>query len=251
MIPILPANTTWGVEAAKINANFTLQNINLSTWYGKKLCSYGDSITYGNIWQPKLMELLGITTHYLRGVGGCKIVNSDADTYFVNADGSYYGETAGGGSTEITSAMATQARVNTIPEDTELLIIMGGSNDDADAGTLADAAASDTTLYAGFHQMLTYIYARVPSARVVLLGFPFHATSDLVTSFDGYDTKRVIIENIAKAYGYPFINLRKECGWNTNNYTTYLADTVHPNSVGGQRMAEVIAGELRKIQPYV
>ena len=39
------------------------------------------------------------------------------------------------------------------------------------------------------------------------------------------------------------------CGFNAVNRDLYFSDTVHPNALGGERMARFLIGELKKIQP--
>lgn len=237
-------------------------------WSSKKMCSYGDSITAQDLYQPTAMTMLGITSHYLRGVGGSRIQDSDYSgevteklTFYVNADGTYnnrptrFGgsvDEAPAGTTEIYGNMVTQNRIDTIPTDTELLLICGGANDITTLGTLADAEAEDTTFYAAYKLMLTRIHARIPDARVILIGYPFHKTADLVTSLtEGYHLRRNAIKEIGEAYGYPYIDLRMLCGWNTLNADDFLYDNIHLDVAGGVRVGEVVAGFLKTIQPYI
>jgi len=100
--------------------------------------------------------------------------------------------------------------------------------------------------------MLTRLYARIPNARIVLIGMPFKTGSginrDENTDLDiYYQYKRNAIKEIGRAYGYPYIDLRELCGWNRLNATTYLIDTIHPNAAGGKRIAEVMIGFYKTI----
>jgi len=260
---------SWLTFRTALNSMFTelYGGVELN-WSSKKMCSYGDSITAQNLYQPTAMAMIGITNHYLRGVGSSRVQDSDYSgevaekmTFYVNADGTYnnrptrFGGTvdeAPAGTSEIYANMVTQNRIDTIPIDTDLLLIMGGANDISTLGTLADVEAEDTTFYAAYKLMLTRIHTRIPGARVVLIGYPFHKTADLVTSLtNGYHLRRNAIKEIAEAYGYPYIDLRALCGWNTLNADDFLFDNVHLDDAGGVRVGEVIAGFLKTIQPYV
>lgn len=240
----------------------------LRKWEGKKVSSYGDSIVAGNTWQPTVMSLLGITSHYLRGVGSSRIADTNYSaeyvekmTFYANSDGSYnnrptrFGGTvdvAPEGTTEIFANLVTQNRIDTIPLDTELLIILGGANDAGTVaiGTIGDAENETETFYGAYKLMLNRINTRVPSAKIAILGMPFHKTADSITTLTGnYQLFRDAIKEISYVYGYPYVDLREKCGWNTLNASTFLQDNVHPNATGGKRIGAVIAQELLKMIP--
>lgn len=152
------------------------------------------------------------------------------------------------GGTLIDGNMCTQDRVDNVPTDTDVIIILGGANDSTSDGSMADSAAENTTFYAAYKLMIERLYARIPSARFIIMGMPYHQTADSTYDLTGdYQLRRDAIKNIAYHYGFPYIDLRKECGWNALNYSTYLQDTVHPNAAGAKRMAEVIIGVLKSI----
>ena len=54
---------------------------------------------------------------------------------------------------------------------------------------------------------------------------------------------------VAQYYGLPFIDLHGETGLNRFTETYMLSDRIHPNTVGGKRIAEVVIGKLRMINP--
>lgn len=260
----ITAGMTGAQYFAALENNFGITDIN--TWAGKKLCTYGDSITHINNYQPTVMSKLDITTHYLRGVGGSRVVNVDFDnggtpekmTYFAYADGSYtdrpirYGgttDTPPVNSTEIDAAMCTQERVDTIPLDTDLLLIMGGSNDTSALGVFADSPADNTTFCAAFQLMLDRIMIRIPNARIVVIGFPYHKTSDYINTYGAYGARRNACGDMANGYGFPYIDLKKLCGWNANNISTKLDGNVHPNAQGGVEEGIVISGILKTFEP--
>jgi hypothetical protein len=63
-----------------------------------------------------------------------------------------------------------------------------------------------------------------------------------------------IVGEVVKWYGIPFINVGKEAGWNDYNLTNYLNNDgayLHPNDLGGRRIAEVAIGKIKNIEPIV
>lgn len=195
-----------------------------SAYSNMKLSTDGDSITEGGTWQPHLISKLGLNFIKNAGVGGTTVAG--------------------------TSGMCSDARVSAIPIETELLIIMGGSNDWSQnivMGTI-NSTHDTTTFYGGFQLWLDKLYARLPNVRVVIMIPPFR--KDMYANSLGLvlEDYRVAIANIAHKYGYPTINLL-DAGINQLNATTYLSDVVHPNTIGGKRIAEVIVGRLKQLEP--
>lgn len=153
----------------------------------------------------------------------------------------------------IDSALCMQERIDTIPADTDVLIFYGGPNDGASSGSLASAAAENTDFYGAYKLALDRIRTRIGATkRIICIAPHFHATADNNDALSGsYQLLREAIKELAYAYGYPCIDLREECGWNADNVSTYLSDTVHPNAAGGQRIAEVLIGFLKKYEPVI
>ena len=52
------------------------------------------------------------------------------------------------------------------------------------------------------------------------------------------------IKECAEMYGCKFINLYTDCGINSINQTTYIADGVHPNQDGGNLIGNVLAKSI-------
>jgi lysophospholipase L1-like esterase len=149
----------------------------------------------------------------------------------------------------INASLSTQDRVDTIATDTDLILILGGANDGVASGTIGDAADESGNFYQAYKIMLDRIRTRIGNqAIIVTLGLPFHGTADSNDDISGgYNDVREAVDAISYAYGYPFINLRKECGWNADNYSTFLVDSVHMNDTGGKRIANIIIGYLKRL----
>jgi lysophospholipase L1-like esterase len=211
---------------------------------GKKWCSFGDSITAANAYQTAVINRYGLV-HYLRGIGGSG-VSEGSQIAWVDANGLYITRppaTQPAGSFQILSQAYQQDRVNTIPTDTNIITIMFGANDYSLALGVIDDTSAVNTFYGKYQQMLDLIYARIPNAEIVLL----------TPTFLGYETtgnidlKREAIFKIGKKYAYRVIDVGGECGINKNNSTVYLADGVHPNTVGYNRMSIPLINDFIKI----
>ncbi len=149
----------------------------------------------------------------------------------------------------INTAMCLQERIDCIPQDTQLLLILAGANDviNDDIGTVTDEPAENTTFYAAYKLMLNRIMTRLPLSRIFVIGLPYHAVNDSIDDITlDYQKKRDVSKDLAYRYGFPYLDLRAECGWNANNHTLYLEGNVHFNNNGSKRVAEIIQGYLKK-----
>lgn len=228
---------------------------------GKKICAFGDSIAAsddGNrnavTWIDLVKEYFGASEAYNRGIGTSCVTSTNAQGEartgyaYVDADGDagevrrVYAtqQSFANYPTEINPCMETVERVNTIPTDTDVVVIIAGTND---IGT--------TTLEmfeSAYRTMLNNIIARVPNAKIYPCTMPFQQTYDLGDTatkaiYEGY---RNVIRNVANDYGLPCIDLRKDMFVNARNYQTYMNDTTHYNtSAGRKRIAECVIAKLK------
>lgn len=254
-------------------------NISVSTsgWAGKTWCSYGDSITGYNVWQPYVTQYFGFATHYERGLGSSTYTKSD-QTWYANPDGSYNSRYGFAGVTEAPEGTTTHEgylcswdRITTmIPQDVDLVVIMAGTND---AGPSVSAPLGDLTY--PFDEE-TFMGA-VASTVVKIQEWCPNATVVLATPFSGrgayeegmtneemaadqtepvYNQLGLTTEDYAKAVmevaeylSVPCIDVFGNCGVNQFNRSAYLEDLVHPNQAGGEAIARVIIGGLKAIEP--
>lgn len=200
----------------------------------KKWCSFGDSITAANTYQGPVITRYTLT-HYLRGIGSSRVVQ-DTLIAWVDAAGNYLDRPPSVqpiGSFEITTNMSSQQRIDTIPLDTEIITIAAGANDNnGTVGLITDIGV--TTFYGAYQTMLDRIYVRIPNAEVILVT-PIHIAGET----DNMEQHREAIRAIAKKYKYALIDMAK-CGINQLNQAVFLADGVHPNAVGYERMSRLL-----------
>ena len=245
----------------------------LSEYLGEKdmsdivVTSFGDSITQQNLWQPLLKNIFKFKTMYNRGIGATTVVSSGTGGAFVDlgqhdgkpgyvvgvqtsVDPDYRPTTGVEGVDwiEIRKGMSSQDRIDTIPDNTGLLLIMGLTNDmsglsgSLELGTIDDPIIEDdtvvNTVYSSYKKMVKRAMLRLPNARIVVIA-PVYCEARKSKYEDCYNVAR----NVAMLYNLPFISLRN-IGINSLNWTTYTPDGVHPNATGATMLAETIANHL-------
>ena len=228
----------------------------------KKWISYGDSITAANGWQPAVAAKLGLI-HIKRGIGGTTIAERGSIAW-IDAEGRYRARppaTQPAGTTQILSSMCNSQRINAmIPLDTQVLTIMGGTNDygvSIPLGTRLPTNESPTldesTFIGGLCSMIEKIQTRVPNCRIILMTpipryhngrYESKNKAGLLTS----DYAKVV-KDVAAFYALPCIDLNSKVGWNKINGASYLKDGIHPNTtIGYPRISEVVIGELKALE---
>lgn len=246
------------------------------SWNGKKWCSYGDSITGYNVWQSYVTEYFGFSEHYLRGVGSATYVKSNL-IWYANEDGSFNCQPGIAGVTDapagthaVEGYLCSDDRIKTVPADSDLVIIMAGTND---AGPSISAPLGDlsypfdeTTFMGAVASTVVKMQQQCPNA-VIVLASPFSGRgyeeegqskeemranqTDPIYNDLGlttYDYAKAI-EEVAGYLSIPYIDVFESCGVNQFNRYEYLEDLVHPTPEGGKAIAEVIIGRLKEIAP--
>ena len=125
-----------GEESRFINIQAVEGEVSKLSWAGKTWCSYGDSITQEEKWQSYVTEYFGFEKHYNRGIGSSTFAQSD-QVWYANEDGSYNSRPgfdgvteAPEGTTEHEGYLCSSDRIDvSIPEDADLVVVFGGTND--------------------------------------------------------------------------------------------------------------------------
>ena len=134
---------------------------------GKKFCSFGDSIVELISWQKYVWKYLQFSTHYCRGIGGSKVTSISPQTKKVDENGYYNAAHPEEGTITIQDNMCGDGRINTIPTDTDVLVIYASANDitaNAQIGELDDQ--DETHLKYAYGLMLRKIIKRLPNAKI-------------------------------------------------------------------------------------
>jgi hypothetical protein len=214
-----------------------LVGVERSTWAGKVGVSYGDSVTAQLMWQPQAAAKLGFS-HTALGVGGRQAAGE-----------------AGG---------CQQVNIDTIPTNTELLLVMFGVNDWAQSRLLGSANSSNTDEFNGaLNVMCQRLMTRLPTARICLMTPTYGLLTDWQSrgnwqsgvingvglSIPDY---AVAVRDAARRWGLPMIDVSADEGVNVVNVNLYRKDDggrLHPNIAGGDRIAEVLIGCLNRLAP--
>lgn len=223
-----------------------------NNWYkSKKLTTLGDSITEQNLWQPFLKEELLFATIVNKGISDTRI------------------------SGNINNAMWQNNRINALPLDTDVLTIMGGTNDSASSVDLGDLSITnhDTNTFVGAYNVLIskllYKFYNLSSGKysdinysgliksstfkdivIYIMTPPFNAN----TQYSGENSARLkaiadATKDVAKMWGIPCIDIYYNSGINTENVNALLQDGIHPNNLGAKKIASVVVNEMKSHAP--
>ena len=225
------------------NLNVTVnRNSSTTTFKGKKIVTYGDSITQQGGWQDYIAKALDCTMINC-GVGGSLLADPFNDLH--------------GG---LNDSMCDDVRVNQIPTDTDIIIAMIGANDGgySPLGSITSPLNLERTNYTGaFTIMVQKIQARCPNAILFIASTvsgqgntiaqnetDFHYfTSTGFENMSLYDYAMKTKE-LASRFSLPYIPIYESLGCNPFNRSQFVVDTIHRNDLGKKRIANVMIGNL-------
>lgn len=228
------------------NANFAMLSSKsdvadkLSTTFaGKKIVYYGDSITAMGGWTDTVAKYFGAIEVNL-GIGGTT-ASGTADNCGVS-----------------------DTRINQIPTDAAIVTVLFGANDygaSKGIGTLPDDPFTTTTTFDGttyigaLAEIVRKITLRVPTARIILM-CPSWRSGDKDGNEDSKNNNgNTIIDygnavkTVGRRLGCPVIDLYNDMGVNVFNRSTCFPETsfpVHPNAKGKNRIAGLVINEIKK-----
>ena len=212
------------------------------SWYkGKKICAYGDSVTEQNKWQSFVSSYFNCS-FYNRGVGGTTVTQVNSSTNHMSAD----------------------VRIETIPTDSDVVLVFGGHNDWSSASInigdiKTDALSESVSFKSAFALMLKKIQTRCPNAKIITMTPVGGRTEEASTNQDKQFYIRDLcmtdfanaVKEVSAYYGIPCIDINANSGINTLNHTTYIADLIHPNVEGGKLIANEVINGLKRFEPIV
>ena len=209
----------------------------------KHIATLGDSITEQATWQLYLQQLIGANAIDNNGIGGTRI--SGTSSYAMWQDG----------------------RINDISNDTDTVIVMGGTNDGIALATIGNITIDnrDTDTFVGaYNVLISKLYYKFnmsngfyndveysglyksekTNVNIVIMTMPHSKDETRDTNFIDYAEA---IRKVGNLWGIKVIDLFANCGINRITANTYLKDTVHPNYEGGKLIAKTIANYLCSI----
>lgn len=228
-------------------------------FYGKNYTSYGDSITYLNVYQKYIDSRFAFKTN-VRACGGSAMA-ANYVYFWATAEGVYIDRppanapsgTLGVDYFQIRQGMCTQSRIDTIPLDTQVLTVMAGTNDwgyHIPLGTSTDAAsdADENTFWAAWKSFFEKVAIRLPNCTVVVLNIPYRQNEATTTNNLGnyLEDYRNVIRLVCDMYEMPCIET-DNVGIDNVNWSTYSTDAIHPNNAGLKLIGEHVADEMESI----
>lgn len=225
-------------ETVELKVNHSHQVASGSHLNGKKIVFYGDSITAQNKFPAIVKEYYGMKAVNM-GVGGSTIF------YRSNSD------------------MSSDTRINNIPSDADIVMIMGGTNDWGKIqieDELIYSNGFDRTKFKGaIAYIVQHIQAQCPNAKIIwctTIGGQneTRATSSPTIQYlpqkdmfgqSGYTFRNAEIE-VCNILGIEVCDTWS-CGINGNNAYIMIGDTVHPTDAGAKLIANYIIGYLKSV----
>lgn len=225
-------------ETVELNVNQSIYDVSDTHLSGKKVVFYGDSITAQNKFPVIVKEYYGINAINM-GVGGSTIF------YRSNSD------------------MSSDTRINNIPSDADIVMIMGGTNDWGKIqieDELIYSNGFDRTKFKGaIAYIVQHIQAQCPNAKIIwctTIGGQneTRATNSPTIQYlpqkdsfgqSGYTFRSAEIE-VCNILGIEVCDTWS-CGINGNNAYTMIGDTVHPTDAGAKLIANYIIGYLKSV----
>lgn len=204
-----------------------------------KIACVGDSITEGlegQIPYPTyLKEILGAEEVYNLGIGGATYTSKVGDGAYPMSD-----------------------RIDQVPEDTDLIIVLAGTNDnffqkDWQFGFMDWESKGDGTFCGGVQLVMRRIKWIRPNSNALFFTPPSNSRVDeLKAETPGLQDFKKYAEAVAyigREEGFQTVDLYNQNFMNSHDadiQSNYMADKVHPNSEGGRMLAERIAAEIIK-----
>ena len=234
-----------------------------STSLNKIVTFYGDSITQQHMYTNTLSLKMNFKKVYNHGIGGTSIADNSKYSnvevqdkglgiYKLSCDSTYV-PTNG---IVIPSNFCKQERINLIPKDSEIIIIMGGTNDFGQNIPMGTFESKDEKTFCGaMLLMIERIKNTIPNAEIFVCSPPYginNTGGNVNLSFPSVNsqTKTIIdygdiIKEACKITSTHYIPVGEDSGIAYYNIEDNLQDGVHPTQTGSNKIAGVMERYLR------
>lgn len=246
----LVAYTPYHEDSKKIKNDYFPSSKVVTAYSGKKMCSFGDSITAHGTWQDTVKNALGLSDWQNCGVSGSMISGSGDNQFHSNT------------------------RINAIDNDCDFIVIMGGVNDSA-GRTVGEQTLENHSIYQVFGSLNVIISKIMYKAKIndglfsdidysgitrftnrkefpiYLCTQPMYVNQTLIN--DGlFEEIQNAIRKCGELWGIPVIDVNRLSRLNKANMgnTYYSSDGLHPNANGGKLLGMCIANGLKNNEPY-
>ena len=148
-------------------------------------------------------------------------------------------------------------RYRDIPEDTDIIIIMGGANDgfclhEDMVGNIDDR--EQRTLYGDLDELMKGLKENYPDAEVIFMTPMPNLLHDVLRKERPELLSQTVVVDavteLAEEYGYSVIDLYNSNFFDSHDadiVSTYIPDSVHPNEEGYEIFAKHVAAEIIRI----
>ena len=219
-------------------------------WYKDKyILTYGDSVVEQKKWQDYVKNYFGCTAVYNNGIGGTCVANDRKTATLWNGQ-------------VINGWMCGDDRIDLARRNytlTQAVILLGGHNDFASNIPLGDLETLDDTKFkSAYALMIKKMIGIFPNAKIFALT---PANSRLSKNATNRDTEcknslgltmsdyANAVKEVCAVYGIPCIDIFGESGMSVLNGSEFVTDIVHPNDLGGKRIANVVINGLKRFEP--
>lgn len=273
------------IDPPQILTDGSSQEVELNPqWSGRICATLGSSLTQMGKWDVIVKKVLGFAKMYNRGSGQTTM----ADMRKYNTNGypaqrkilsnidNYSEENStvfsDSGTITIDAWYSSEARINLLPQNADLVLIDLATNDayrainnptlvDFDefmkphvfSGDIWSADSFDDTTFEGaFFTMVKRIQTHCPNARIVVWGMLINSLfTDKNDSLKKYMTMYSRIEELCRKCGIIFIDTMMHEGANKFNILDYHTDYVHPatTDLAVSAVAGTLIGHLKNIYP--
>ena len=228
-----------GVDSeGRLYAAPTVSESEISWYSGKKIVCYGTSITEQgqsiSKWMSNIAKVLGCSMDN-QGHGGYRVVN------YMEGD------------------LSTMPMLEALPTNGSVYLFEGGINDWRNTEIKVNTgSASFMSFKDALQRIATYMLTNMPKA--LHLWFTPHycltmvdgTATDTVNGESLEDYANAMID-VAKKNGIPCVDMYHNCGWRTENISTFINNEsgayIHPNADGGVRISALILDALKRIEP--
>lgn len=203
--------------------------------YGASLrwTSYGDSLTFRNNWQPWVLSKLSNLIHTNLGIG------STTMAYIGDREAQY-------------PCFVNEARIQAIKDaNPDILTVFGGTNDchlyvplGTDAQFTTALASKDKTTFKGaFSFLIETLLAWKPTLKIIVMT-PIQGIYDNAKTAN-YKAFAEASKAVADFYSLNFVDFHGRSGISDITASTFLtSDQIHPNVLGGKRLANLMIPEF-------
>lgn len=215
--------------------------------------SYGDSITVQALWQETVNRKMGWKEYSVQGVWGATVANNKGTYWWADEDGAYYNVALEGVDPPENGMIhegwfCSKDRIEAmIPEDTRLVVFMGGTNDMTFHVPIGspDTLEDETTLYGGLAAALGRIRERAPETAILVVGPPALHPGENKLGFTVEDYADAM-EKVCALENVPYADIYHHSGITLENASEYSDDLIHPNKNGAALIADCIVEALQR-----